>query len=194
MPDLYIFKAQIGMFDPVALWNQNVAIHYIQSVYYRKVDFLEAIPPFQCIALGGLAASSPSALAQITNLDMPDEEFGLFRWYPIDDAQIRMFLPQGIAKFQLKTIQVPVDMNILVRDPNLVSTEIAVWQDNRPAVQAVNGNAVALGDVRLIAMGYRFHTYSLDSGDRKNPELVAKIKSGEQPCTHVWCSGRGIGD
>ena len=32
MPDLYIFKAQVGMFDPVALQNQNVCIHYVQSI------------------------------------------------------------------------------------------------------------------------------------------------------------------
>lgn len=194
MPDLYVFKAQVGMFDPIALWNQNVAIHYVQNVYYRKVDFLEAIPPFQCVALGALAATSPSAQVQVTNLEMPDEEFGLFRWYPIDDAQVLMFLPTGIAKHQLRNIQVSVDMNILTRDPNLVSTEIAVWEDNRPSVQAINGGAVALGNVRLIAMGYRFHSYSLTTGDGKNPELVAKIKAGLEPCTHVFCSGRGIGD
>lgn len=194
MPDLYIFKAQVGMFDPVALQNQNVALHYLQNIHYRKVDFLEGIPPFQCINLGALAAVTPSGRVNVVNLEMADNEFGLWRWYPIDDAQIRLFHPAGVAKYQLRNLQVPVDMNILFRDPNLVSTEIAVWENNRPAVEAVNGHAFALGGVRLIAIGYRFHTANLESGKDAEPELVKALKAGSAPCTHVWCSGRGIGD
>lgn len=194
MPDLYIFKAQVGMFDPVALQGHNVRIHYVQNTYYRKVDFLSGIPPFQCIALGALPAISVSARTNVVNLEMADNEFGLWRWYPIDDAQIRLYHPAGMAKFQLRWLQVPVDMNILFRDPNLVSTEIAVWEGNRPAVEAVNGHAFLLGNVRLIALGYRFHTVSLESGNAKNPELVQAIKDGKEPCTDIWCSGRGIGD
>ncbi len=188
MPDLHIFKSQIGMFDPVALYNHNVAIHYVQKIHYRKVDFIEGIPPFQCIDLGALAATTPSGRLNVPNLEMADEEFGLFRWYPIDDAQIRLYHPSGIAKWQLRNIQVPIDMNILYRDPNLVSTEIAIWEDNRPAVEAVNGHAFALGAVRLIALGYRFHVTKLD------PELVKALKAGRETCTHVICSGRAIGD
>jgi len=195
MPDLYIFKTQVGMFDPIALYNQNVAIHYVQNTYYRKVDFLEGIPPFQCIDLGALAALTPSGRLPIPNLEMPDNEFGLWRWYPIDDAQIRLYHPAGIAKFQLRNLQIPIDMNILFRDANLVSTEIAVWEDNRPAVEAINGHAFGLGGVRLIALGYRFHTINLEgAGAGSDPELVKALKAGREPCTHVFCSGRGIGD
>jgi hypothetical protein len=194
MPDLYMFKAQVGMVDPIALQDQNVCIHYVQNRYYRQVDFLEAIPPFQCIDIGALAANTRSARTLVPNLDMPDNEFGLFRWWPIDDAQIYLYHPSGVAKWQLWTLQVPVDMNVINRDPNLVSTEIAVWQQNRPAMEAVNGHAAALGAVRIIAIGYRFHTVSLESGQYANPDLVKALKNGNQPCTHVWCSGRGIGD
>ena len=195
MPDLYAFKAQVGMFDPVALQNQNVAIHYVQNTYYRKVDFLEGIPPFQCINLGALLAVAASGRINIPLLEMPNNEFGLWRWYPIDDAQIRLYHPSGIAKWQIRNIPVPIDRNILFRDPNLVSTEFAVWENNRPAVEAVNGHAFGLGAVRLIAMGYRFHTMNLEGdGEGADPELVKALKAGKEPCTHVWCSGRGIGD
>jgi hypothetical protein len=190
MPDLYIFKTQVGMFDPIALQNQNVAIHYVQNTYYRRVDFLEAIPPFQFLNLGALAATTPSGRTAAPNLEMADEEFGLFRWYPIDDAQVRIYLPAGLAKYQLRNIQVPVDMNILFRDPNLVSTEFGVWEDNDPSFEAVNGHAFGLGGVRLIALGYRFHSFSLEA----DKELVKALKENKEPCTHVWCSGRAIGD
>lgn len=195
MPDLYVFKAQVGMFDPIALQNQNVAIHYVSNTYYRKVDYLEGLPPFQCIDLGALAAVTPSGRIPVTNLEMPDNEFGLFRWYPIDDAQIRLYHPAGIAKWQLLNLQIPIDMNIVFRDPNLVSTEIAVWEANRPALEAINGHAFSLGGVRIIALGFRFHTINLEgTGVGADPDLVRALKAGKEPCTHVWCSGRGIGD
>lgn len=214
MPDLYIFKTQVGMFDPIALYDHNVAIHYVQNVYYRKVDFLEGISPFQCVNIGALGAGVASARTQIPNLEMANGEFGLFRWYPIDDAQIRFFHPAGIAKAQLRNLQVPIDMNILFRDPNLVSTEIAVWENNRPAAEAVNGHAFGLGAVRLIAMGYRFHSIEMSGpvtyeekkvveamkteyGNQSKKEVDLLIKAYEEkrlPITHVWCSGRAIGD
>ncbi|MDD4985408.1 MAG: hypothetical protein PHQ43_06415 [Dehalococcoidales bacterium] len=187
MPDLHIFKAAVGMFDPAALQDQNVCIHYQQQRFYRQVDFLESIPPFQCADIGALAAQTRSARTQITNLDMPDDEFGLFRWYCLDNAQIYLFLPTGVAKFELKNIQVPYDYKTTQRDPNLVSTEFCVWQDNRPAVEALNGMDYALSAVRIIAMGYRFHTFALDS------QTEEAIKAGRIYCTHVWCSGRGQG-
>ena len=193
-PDLYIFKAQVGMFDPVALQDHSVRIRYLQTIRYRKVDFLEGIPPFQCVNIGNVPAVTASGRVNVVNLEMADNEFGLWRWYPIDDAQIRLYHPAGIAKYQLRNLQIPVDMNILFRDPNLVSTEIAVWEDNRPAVEAVNGHAFALAAVRLVALGYRFHTVNLEGdGQYADPELVAAIKSGKAPCTDVWCSGRPIG-
>lgn len=217
MPDLYIFKTQVGMFDPVALQDHNVCIHYVQQKHYRKVDFLESIPPFQCIDITaglGLAALALTGRVNIVNLDMADNEFGLWRWYPIDDAQVRLYHPSGISKYQLRNLQVPVDMNILTRDPNLTSTEIAVWEDNRPAVEAINGNAVALGAVRLIAIGYRFHTIEIEGpstyderkiinsmkgepGNQNKKEedlMITALQQKRLPCTDVWCSGRAMGD
>jgi len=191
--DLHIFKSQIGMFDPVSLLDQYVCVNYLGSRWYRKVDFFEAIPPFQCIDVGAVLAATVSARTAIGNLDMPDEEFGLFRWYVLDNAQIRLFLPTGVAKNSLKNIQAVYDMNTIKRDPNLVSTEIAVWEDNRPSVEAINGMDYNLQAVRLIAMGYRYHSINLEAGDDADPELVALLKSGKIPVTNVICSGRGQG-
>ena len=117
--------------------------------------------------------------------DMPDEEFGLFRWYCIDNAQIRLFLPRGVAKFDLKNIQVPFDYKTIQRDPNLVSTEIAIWEDNRPSIEAINGMDYDLQAVRIIAMGYRFHTVELEK------DVIAKIQAGMTACTDVIASGYG---
>ncbi len=183
--DLHIFKAQVGMFEPAALLNHNVCIHYLKVHHYRQVDFLESIPAFQCIDLGALAAQTVSGRIIIPNLEMPDDEFGLFRWYPLDNAQIRLFHPRGVAKFELRNIQIPIDYKTLQRDPNLVSTEIAIWENNRPAIEAINGMDYALNAVRIVALGYRFHTVKLPK------EVIKAITDGREPCTDVIASGYG---
>ena len=186
-------KTEEGGFEAIALQAHNIVIHHIEGVYYRRVDFYEPIGPFQIINLGALAVGAVSALTQLTNLDMPDDELGQFRWYILDNAQVRLMLPSGIQKGVLKFIQSIFDMNTPLRDPNLVSTEIFVWEDNRPAVQATNGMSYALNAIRIIAAGYRFHTVDLVAGAYANSIAVSKIKAGTEPATHVWTSGRGQG-
>lgn len=217
MPDLYIFKAQVGMADPVALQDHNVAIHYVQNIYWKRVDFLEGVPDFQCVNMGAVAATNQSGRTNVVNLEMADNEFGIFRWYPIDDVQIQLFHPAGISKAMLRNLQVPFEPSILLSDPNLVSTEIGVWEDNHPAMIAVNANAFAAAMSRVRAIGYRFHTedpvpvtrqekmvvaqikseHSADTNFQKKTDtdiMVMALKESRLPVTHIWCSGRGIGD
>jgi len=214
MPDLYIFKAAIGMCDPIALQNHNVAIHYVQNTYWRRVDFLEAIPEFQCIDLGAVLANNQSGRVNVVNLEMADNEFGIFRWYPIEDVQILFNHPAGVSKYQLRNLQVPVDAAILFNDPNLVSTEIGVWEDNRPAMVAVNGHAFPMPASRVRALGYRFHTIDPLPISPEEKRAIAQVKAespnnqrlkddalmeialqeGRLPVTHIWCSGRAMGD
>jgi hypothetical protein len=184
---LHVFKSAVGMFEPLALQDQYVCLHYMAAKYYRKVDFLEALPPFQGGDVGALAANTTSPRTNLTNLDMPDDEFCLLRWYPIDAIQVRMFLPAGIAKFQLKNIQIPIDYKIFDKDPNLVSTEFAIWEDNRPAVEVTNMTAYALGATRMIFMGYRFHTTEVT-----DKLLLDNLKIRKEPVTDVWCTGRSV--
>lgn len=185
--DLHIFRAAVGMFDPVALQDQNVVIHYLDERHYRQVNFLESIPPFQCIDLGALAAATVSARTNLVNLEVGDDEFALYRWFCLDNAQIRLFLPPGVAKFELRNIQVPSDYKTVQLDPNLVSTEFCLWEDNRPAIEAINGMDYPLTAVRIIAMGYRFHTVALEKSQ------VDAIKNRQVYATHVWCTGRAQG-
>jgi len=217
MPDLHIFKAQVGMADPVALQDQNVAIHYVHNIHYRRVDFLEAIPEFQCADLGAVPAVNQSGRTNLANLEMADNEFGIWRWYPLDDLQYQLFHPSGISKYQLRNLQVPVDPAILINDPNLVSTEIGIWEDNRPAMIAVNGHAFIVLAARIRAIGYRFHTIDPEPISPQEKQVVAMIRSeraqdakvskmsdgdvlllalkdNRLPLTHIWCSGRAIGD
>jgi hypothetical protein len=218
MPDLYIFKAKKGMADPVALQDHNVIIHFNQSIYYKRVDFLEGLQETQVVNLGAVAANNQVGPINVPNLEMPDNEFGIFRWYPIDYAQYLLFHPAGLAKGQLRNFQFRCDPSILTNDPNLVSSEIGVWENNRPSMIAINGLGVALAATRIKAIGYRFHTIKPEpmtrqeklvvKGIKDDPEyasqvraaktdgdiLVIALKECRLPATHIWCSGRGAGD
>lgn len=196
-PNLHIFRSQIGMFDPFALPEHNVCINYQGAKIYRLVNFMEAIPPFQCLNIGAVGAGLRSAKTQVPNLQMYDEEFGLFRWYVIDNAQIYLYHPFGVSKNQLRNLQVPYDHKVLQSDPNLVSSEIVVWQINNPGMEAYNGQAYPLAAVRIIAMGYRFHSIGLPAtaaqaiGDKKGLPTVEDILNGKEPVLQVYASGFG---
>ncbi len=183
-----LFQNQSGpnSINPVALIGQNVVIHYLKQTLYRKVDFYEPIPPFQCIDVGAVAASTTSAKNNIQNLEQWDDEFGQFRLFTIDNVQMRIYLPAAVAKGQMRRIHVPyVDLNLPNRNSNLNLSEIFVWEDNRPAVEVINFNPVGIAASRIIAFGFRFHTIEVDTA------VSAQLKAGQAPATHIWCSGYG---
>lgn len=194
-----------GGFPPIAYQDHNLVIHNNLGVMYRRVDFWEEIAPFQCFNFGALAAGVRSAALPLGNLDMPDDELAQIRWYMLDNAQVYVFLPGGTQKSMLKNLAAPFDMNTPLRNPNLECTELFIWEDNRPSMQAVNGMAVALAAIRIIAGGYRFHTFDLqtipDSVEVYNSKgirtpgraLAEAIRKGLEPATHIWTSGRGQG-
>jgi len=187
---LRAFKAAIAM-EPIVLLDYYVKIiTYPKQEYYRKVDYYESIPPFQAINLGALALQTVSARLSVSagaansNFDLQDNEFAQWRWFPLDNFMARLFLPAGVAKEQMKFIQLGVEKSIIYRDPTLVSTEFNSWEDERPAFEAMNFSDYALNATRIIAMGYRFHTEEIDK------ETIDKIKAGQIPCTPVLCTGR----
>ena len=199
MPGLYQSKQGDGAplgFDPIALQGHYVAIHYTTELLFRQVMFWEPIPRFQAIdivaalTLGTLGVGATAPKTNLTNLDMFDDEFGQFRMWTLDNVQIRVFLPAGTLLHQLKNIQIPIGAANPLSNPSLNFTEMCVWEDNRPAVECVNGSAVALNAVRIMVEGYRYYTKPVEG------DIAAKIKASIEgtgpsfPVTHVWCSGR----
>lgn len=187
--DLYPHKSGLGLIEPVAQINQNVAILWSDKWNYRLVTYLEPIPPFQFLNLATAAvplaaqtlAASPT---KASNLEVRDEEFAQYRWFPLDNIQVYLWLPSASGRAVLKNIRVPLDLYILNRDPCLHLTEFFLWTDKSPEFQPLNPMDYALNQARLVAMGYRFKTEALDK------DVVAKIKAGTEPCTYVVCQGR----
>jgi hypothetical protein len=170
---LMAYQVKDGM-EPIVLLNYYVQIKtYNSTVVFGQVDFLERIPWFQAIDMGAIPVQAFAAKQNVTNLDLWDGEFGQWRWYPLDDAQVSVFVPAGVSKWQLKNLTVGIDRSIILRDPSLESTEIFTWQDQRPAMQALNFSNVALTACRIMATGYRFHYNNVT-----DPAIIKQLNSG----------------
>jgi len=183
MPDLFPHKSGLGLMEPVALINHNVCVLYGSVKNWRKVIYFEPIPFFQCLDIGAIAAQTTSVRVQAVNLQLQDNEFGQFRWFPIDNCQIRFWLPQVDGRYVLRNTQGVLEPTITSRDPCLHMTEFFVWEDYSPWFEAMNVMDYALAQCRIIAGGYRYVTSELSQA------TVTKIQNGQEACTYVVASG-----
>lgn len=181
--NFYPHKSGLGLMEPAFLVNQNVCVMMSAIDTYRKVKWFEPIPPFQFLDIGALAAGAQSARTQAANLALFDAELGQFRWFPLDNIQVRLFLPQANGRYLLRNIQAPVDASIVERDPCLHLTEMYVWEDKTPWFEALNFSDYGINTSRLVGFGYRFVTEELGS------DVVSAIKAGREPCTYVTAAG-----
>lgn len=179
------YKATRWM-EPIANDTDYVKVRTYKSVYYRQVLYHEIIPPFQAIDLGAIAAGAQSPKTNVTMLDLFMSEFGQWRWFPLDNMQVRLYLPSGVSKWALKNMNAGLDKSIVNRDPTLISTEFNSWQDERPAIEGLNFSGYALTAARIIVMGYRFVT-----GPIAEPSTLEALQKGQQACTLVDCAGYG---
>lgn len=180
--DLFPHKSGIGLIEPVALIGQNVCVKYANDNHYAKVVWFEPIPPFQALNIGAVAANTTSNRTQATNLQLWRNEFGQYRWFPLE-GQWRLYVPNADGRFNLRNLNVPVDPTIVTRDPCGHLTEMFVWEDRNPAFEAINYTAQAFTQCRMIAYGYRFVTETIPA------EKVKAIIEGTVPCTYVVASG-----
>lgn len=184
--DLYPFKSSLGGMEPIAMPNHNVRIIYGEQIFYRQVQRMESIPPFQAIDVGAIAAGATSPNpAQIATLQNFDFEFSQIRWYPIDHMQVTMYLPNADGKFRLKTLLVPVDEMVVERDPDLHLTEVFIWEDNTPWVTCLNYTQYNNATSRIIAMGFRYRVTNKDLP----PDMIQAIEKGSIPAVTVQCTG-----
>lgn len=181
--DLFPHKSGIGLMEPVALIGHNVVVRYASQFFYRKVVYLEPIPPFQVLNIGAIAAQTTSARTQAPLLQLYKNEFGQFRWFPLDNVQVRLFSPAADGRFIVRQGQTPLDPTIVTRDPCLHLTEFYEWEDRNPAFEAINFSDFALAQCRIIVQGYRFVTEELRS------DKVEQIKAGTLSAVNIVTSG-----
>lgn len=179
----YPNESGLGYMNPIAQIGHNVRVLYGTQKYY-KVTLFEPIPPFQALDIGAMAANATSAVTPAPTLDLDPDEFAQFRWYPLDNAQVYLFVPSSNGRYNMKNQRVPVDKNIVNRDPDLHFTEFFQWQDKRANFQAING-AVALTQCRIIVMGFRFHGLVIT-----DQATIDGIEAGTIPCVKIVAQGQ----
>ena len=183
MPEMWPHKSGLGLMEPVALKDHNVAILWSDQWTYKKVRRWDAVPPFQFLNLGAIAANTTGAAVNAVNLELLDDEFGQYRWWVIDNAQVRLWLPAASGVPRLRNLQPVFDSNVIVRDPCLHLTEFFVWEDNRPQFQGINGSNYALAQARLVCQGFRYRVEDLPAAD------IKEIQAGRKPCVYVQAQG-----
>lgn len=171
-----IYRAAEAM-QPVADIGYFVKIRSYKQNYWRRVYWYEAIPPFQFLNMGALAAQTAILRQNATNLAVLDDDFGQFRWCPLDPIEVGLYLPSGVAKWQLRNIQVRVAQDIIYRDPLLVSTELGVWEDEWPSFDARNFSDYALNASRLIGFGFRFKTEKVTALEEARLQASEDVKT-----------------
>ena len=181
--DNYPHKSGLGLIEPVAQINHNVAILWNNVWSYRRVTYLEGIPPFQFLDFGALALATTSVITQALNLEVQNDEFAQYRWFPIDDVQVRLWLPQASGRYRLRNLMSVVDSMTIERDPCLHLTEFFEWQYERPSFEAINGSDYALAQVRLVAFGYRYKSEELSATS------IRAILDGREPVVRIVCQG-----
>lgn len=181
--DLFPHKSGLGFMEPVALIGHNVCVKYANDNHYRRVIWFEPIVPFQALNVGAIAAGAVSPRTQAPLLQLWRNEFAQFRWFPLDTAQVRIYVPNADGRMQLCNLQVPVDPTIVTRDPCLHLTEFYVWENRNPAFEAINYTAAALAQCRIMVQGFRFVTEELPA------DKINQIRSGSLQCTYVVASG-----
>jgi len=181
--ELYPCKSGLGLMEPIALIDHNVCLIQSTQRIYRRVVYFEPRPPFQFLNIGAIAAQTTSARTRASDLDLYDGEFGQYRWFVLDDVQMRLFVPQTTGKTVGKNLQIPYDMNVMSRDPDLHLTEFFQWEDKSAYFEAANVSDYGLTQCRLVAMGYRFITEELSA------VVVNKIKAGTENCVKIPVAG-----
>lgn len=196
---LRAYKAARAM-EPIALLDDYVRLITNQATYIGKVDYFESIPPEQWIdftaaapfgplaVAAAIAAGTTAPKANITRLDLSNDEFGQWRWFPLDIMHVQLWTPAGVPKWQMKDHQVGIDHNIIFRDATLITTEFNSFQDQRPAMTPTNYSAYALRPARIIGFGYRFHYGTVRNGGIKQ-DIEDGVRNGSLPSTPVICAG-----
>ena len=179
MSDASWYYAKPGPITPVGLPGQNIAVWNGTSWGCYKIDNFEGLSrcnalEFNVGAIGAIATANP---LQLLNLELTEDppEMVQFRFYPLDDVQVR--LTRGLSDVRSKTqnIVVQTDLLSLQVDPCGHLTEFIVLKGDEPYIQLTNAQNVALAVARVAFYGFRFRVEDLKYTSPKRSDVEAKF-------------------
>lgn len=156
MPDLYPFKP--GPIETIVLPDQMVGI-WVNKVYkFYRVTYIEGIPRSDPLEMdfGALAALGLTAVTQLTLLEMPDNEFGQFRGFVIDDIAASLWQGRADGRYSTANRNGRLTRYTDMRDPCGHTTEFYVHENDFAFMQVLNPTDYALAQSRVAFYGFRY--------------------------------------
>mgnify|MGYP001587802858 CR=1 FL=1 len=179
MSDASWYYAKPGPITPVALHGQNVAVWNGSSWACFKVLNFEGLSRsnalvFDSGAIGAIATDTP---LQLLNLELTEDppEMAQFRFFPLDDIQVRLTRGQSDVRSKTQNIVVQTDLFSLQDDPCGHLTEYVVLKGDEPYITCTNAQNVALAVARVAFKGFRFRLQDLGFTSPKMSDIEAKF-------------------
>lgn len=165
--DLYPFKA--GPIEAVCLPGNIVGLWMTTHYRFRQVIYLEPITASDplIVDLGALGAGANVGNQQLNLLEMPDNEFGQFRSYVIDDVAVTLRQPSATTRKGTKNVTSRVTRFTALRDECGHTTEFFVWEDNFAFLDCLNPSAYAITTSLVAFYGFRFRLEEMKDANGK---------------------------
>ena len=179
MSDASWYYAKPGPITPVGLPGQNIAVWNGTSWGCHKIINFEGLSrcnalAFNVGAIGAIATANPFQLLLLELTDDPPE-MAQFRFFPLDDVQIRLTRGQSDVRSKTQNIVVQTDLLSHQLDPCGHLTEFVVLKVDEPWIQCTNAQNVALAVARVAFYGYRFRLEDLKFQSPKISDIEAKF-------------------
>jgi hypothetical protein len=178
MPDLYHGKTE---FEPILLTGQSARLHINASEFHDVRVVSWGYLPSHRHDFGSLTAGTASLANDCTHIDMPDGEFGQYRWRIIDPGvEVELKHPASTQQWASQSYSTATGANWRMRywdkeEPEevqkwmLKSSEFFVFQQNTPRfdlypVSGLSGASTPQGYIEFF--GFRFALQRLPNGER----------------------------
>ena len=150
--------------EPVAMPGENLRLDPLNI--YVKIRYYEEIPGF-IEDFGALASGNSTAITEVENMEMSENQVGQFRIKPLDDIDIQVYQGRGVGRFAIKNVLCTILPLTEQLSPYYNSTELFVYEDEPPWFQVTNNGTIDLKKTRVLIQGFRFVVETLKEAPTK---------------------------
>lgn len=146
--------------EPPVTFEQNVMV--VPKNKYYKVDYVEALPEY-VHDFGALAAAGATSDTELTNLYMPDDEIGVYKFELLDDDLVQIKQPLGIIKGVAKSKQHKFSLASQQGNPSGNQQVLCVPEDDKCHFVVTNPTNYTQAKNRIRFTGWRLKVTELAS-------------------------------
>jgi len=187
MPDLYHGKTE---FEPILLTGQSARLHINTSEFHDVRVVTWGYLPSHRHDFGSLTAGTASLANDCTHIDMPDGEFGQYRWRIVDPSvEVELKHPASTQQWATQSYSTSTGANWRMRywdkeEPEevqkwmLKSSEFLVFEQNTPRfdlhpITGLSGASTPQGYIEFFGIRY----------------ALQRLPNGERGMVDIWTQG-----